>query len=394
MIDFSYNLMCLMIDNFRGYTTQMGFIDNNVLSLGLNGTLEKYYPQIKTLILSEDRTKYLAGLYGLFMGLDDGGHTGLLTTLQTDFLTNPPLLTHYDSTTDKSSDLILKIHDNQSLQYYTGIGLNNYKKEVLGLDDSSYYYKFDNQSKTALIGFNTFETNYEGWDEYYRNISEDKTGVIPSGDSYAFVRGKLYQALDDNAKNVVIDLSTNGGGDETAVLGIMGLLNQGDASVSINDVVNHFNFTEVVKVDINLDGKYDEQDVSEANKFKDMNIVILTSRLSFSFANYLPSVLKELGYKTIGEKTGGGGCSIEIGSTPDGLFYVFSSCRCLTDNAGHNIDDGVEVDYNLLTSGDNKYSNFYNIDYLVSIINEILYVYSIFPSFISLLYLFLLKYAP
>ena len=78
MIAFSYNLICLMIDHFRGYTTQMEFVDNNIVSLGLNGTLEKYYPIIKELLLSTDRITYLAGTLGLFYGLSDGGHTGLL----------------------------------------------------------------------------------------------------------------------------------------------------------------------------------------------------------------------------------------------------------------------------------------------------------------------------
>lgn len=82
MIKFSYNLICLLIDNFRGYTTQMTLGDNNVLSLGLNGTLERFHPKIKEYLLSENRYDYFAGEMGLFLGLGDGGHTALASSVQ------------------------------------------------------------------------------------------------------------------------------------------------------------------------------------------------------------------------------------------------------------------------------------------------------------------------
>ena len=348
MIDFSYNLICLLIDNFRGYTSQMRFIDNNVLSLGLNGTLEKYYPSIKNLLLSDDRKEYIAGASLLFIGLGDGGHTGLLSKLQQEMFTPDNPMTNYLSKEDPFVNIVGSTVINSLMKEYVKRKMVSLKKEAFGLDNIKYYYNFISTSKLSYLGFDSFEVNYDGWDKYYKQIDAGQKGEIPSNDTFAYIREKLYTALNDGAETVVIDLSTNGGGDSGALLGVVGLLNGAKATISFNDTVNHFRTDNNSLVDINLDGKYDQKDIEEANKFKNMNIVILTSVCGFSCGNLLPSLLKELGYKTIGQRTGGGSCAIMIGAMPDGLYYVRSSYKCLSDASGHNIDDGVEVDVNLM----------------------------------------------
>ena len=54
---YNYSELCFVFDNLRGYTTQLLFGDNNLLSLGLNGLLEQYYPSIKSSLLSLDNKK-------------------------------------------------------------------------------------------------------------------------------------------------------------------------------------------------------------------------------------------------------------------------------------------------------------------------------------------------
>lgn len=176
----------------------------------------------------------------------------------------------------------------------------------------------------------------------------------------------------------MLDLSTNGGGDSAALLGLLGLLNNSNATMSFNDVANHFRTDSIYKVDINLDGKCDEIDVVEARKFSDLKIVLLISSVAFSCGNLLPSVLKDLGYMTIGEKTGGGSCAIMIGAMPDGAYYIRSSYKCLSDITGNNIDSGVPVNVSLLKEPIsqngimvNDYSNFYNIDYVYNVVTNL-----------------------
>ena len=120
--------------------------------------------------------------------------------------------------------------------------------------------------------------------------------------------------------------------------------NQGErAEFSSNNTANKERTIERYGVDVNLDGKFDESDVEESKKF-DFNYGVLTSRNSFSWGNLLPSLLKEKGVKIIGERSGGGSCSITFTSTTDGMLMVRSSPLCLCNASGDNIDSGMPVD--------------------------------------------------
>jgi hypothetical protein len=298
---FSYDLICFEIDKRRGYTTQMALVDNNILSIGLNGTLERYYPRIKELLLSKNKKEYQTGLYCLFSGLCDGGHTALLGLERM-----------------MSDDAISAIvRDNQELQtiIYKGLmpvaqnemlkgSVADAKKANLGGDATGYYYKYDNASKIAYIGFDSFQVNYTGWDEFYEKSYKGETPTMPTNDSYAYVRSHLCKAVEDGAKNVVIDLSTNSGGDSSALIGIVGLLTGGEVVFSTNNTAEKTKLYDIVKVDINLDGEHSDLDKAETEKFKKLNIAFLTSVCSFSCGNLLPSLAKELGYKIIGQQSG------------------------------------------------------------------------------------------
>jgi hypothetical protein len=53
--------------------------------------------------------------------------------------------------------------------------------------------------------------------------------------------------------------------------------------------------------------------------------------------------MKDYGYLIIGEKSGGGSCSIQNMCTAEGFCYILSSARMrLVNKAGENIDVGVE----------------------------------------------------
>ena len=389
MIDFSYNLLCLEIDNFRGYTNQMAFIDNNIVSNGLNGTLEAKYPNLKKLLLSKDKEEYCAGILSVFSGLADGGHTGFLSK----YVQKYPNVTN----------IIEKYPEINALNYRTSLlqfsknsnasKIVKIKKTAFDLEDTKYYYHSDESNHLAYIGFDSFEVNYKGWDQYYNKIKNgEQPDTFIENDSYSFIREALFKALGEGNTNVVLDIASNGGGDSNALMGIYGLLNKAKASLSMNNIVSKSRVEEYFEVDVNLDGKYDDLDVQECTKLENLNIVVLTSSVSFSCGNLLPSVLKEVGYKIIGEKSGGGSCAIQLETTGDGLLYVRSSSNCLSDNAGNNIDSGVEVDYILTYINENSgtllnddedlpddirnalntaYDDFYNPSKIIEVMNSI-----------------------
>ena len=72
-------------------------------------------------------------------------------------------------------------------------------------------------------------------------------------------------------------------------------------------------------------------------------MAIMTSHYAYSCGNLLPSQMKDFGYLIIGEKSGGGTCSIQRMCTPEGFCYQLSSARArIVNKDGENIDGGVE----------------------------------------------------
>ena len=368
LIKYNYSELCFVFDNLRGYTSKLIFGDNNLLTLGLNGILEMYYPTVKEYLLSSNKTKYYQGIFALFAGLYDGGHTGLLSGSEE--LNNATSADVYP-TSDEFTYLRNCYSESAANAVIDRAFFGMYRSMVLGVPSSKVqYYVSDTTTSTAYIGFNSFNVDYEAWDKFYKN-----EGEIPvDTDTYAFIRSKFYQAKQEGIKNVVLDLTTNGGGNSDALEGIVGLLNGAKSYFETNDTVNKYRRTESHLVDINLDGEYNEQDAQELEQF-DFNIGVLTSHFSFSCGNLLPSILKELGYKILGERSGGGSCAIIRESTPDGVPYVRSSYLCLSNKQGDNIDEGVEVDFEierLLYPGSTSLldlSNFYDFSLVSEYLN-------------------------
>ena len=353
MAEYAYRQLCFNIDNLRGYTAQMIFGDNNILTLGLDGTLEKYYPRLKELLLSTNKTQYYLGYYVLFAGLFDGGHTAI--DMGEPFITDVVgTIANENSLKPLYNNMVTHLVQKRTYRSnFESAKAAAFPEDYIPNDDESTgvkkkvnYYKFDNSSKTAYIGFDHFEVNYDQWNKYYTQ-GHNSSDIPVEGDSFAFVRSSLYRALDDHAENVILDLSTNGGGDSGALDGILGLFNQGKAYFCSNDVTSNSRKTEDFSIDINLDGEFNEADIEESNRFKSFKTAVLTSPCSFSCGNLLPSMMKEIGVKIVGKRSGGGSCAISYESTADGLTYYRSSHHCLSNASGDNIDLGVALDYEI-----------------------------------------------
>ena len=338
VINYTYNELCFVFDNLRGYTKQLHFGDDNLVNLGLDALLTQQHPIIKQYLLSKNKDDYYEGLFALFVGLSDGGHTGLLNSFSA----------FSDAIKQKSekefSDLqsyYVSSNTDYSLQLAS---FQVCREQVLDVSvKDNFYYLYNSTYSTAFIGFNSFDVDYDGWNKYYNG----QGGVPVSTDTYAFIRDSLYKAKSDGAENVVLDLTSNTGGNSYALEGIVGLLNGGKSVLNYVNTFNDYHIKEKHLIDINLDGNFDELDVVAANSLN-FNYGVLTSRCAFSCGNLLPSALKDLGYKVIGEKSGGGSCAISIESTADGIPYVHSSYICFENSAHENVDGGVPVDFTLV----------------------------------------------
>ena len=147
-------------------------------------------------------------------------------------------------------------------------------------------------------------------------------------------------AADPEVKNFVLDLTCNSGG-EAGVLAAITTLLAGKSSFAFENVLTKQRGVDEYEVDGNFDRVFDNKD--ESPRHPELNIAILTSHYAYSCGNLLPSLMKDYGYLIIGEKSGGGSCSIQKMCTPEGLCYQLSSSRTrLINKAGENIDKGVE----------------------------------------------------
>ena len=257
----------------------MVFGDELFQTLGLNALLEQHHPKIKEYLLSTDKKEYYQGLEALFSGLYDGGHTYL-----------PDGSSAYEMAKAEASripefrTLFNQVDNIQNKKAYTYYSFYYYRP----FGNNSYYYHHPEGSDTAYIGFPQFYVDYEGWDDYYKGL-----GAAPTyGDSFGYVLSSFNKAKQEGVKNIVLDICSNGGGDTWANTGLLGLLNGGVGFDAYKDTFNKYDVTEEYIVDINLDGKYDEQDKEAAKQF-DFNIGILTSYYSFSCANFFPACAKE-----------------------------------------------------------------------------------------------------
>lgn len=336
VINYSYNELCFVFDNLRGETEQLFLGEENLNELGLDGALTRDYQKIKEYLLSSRKDDYYEGYKMLMLALSDGGHTGI------------PQNTIFNEMTSaakrNSEDEFVKLKTQTDHIQYLAEGMymtfSGCKYKKFGV--SGNYYLFDNDSKTAYVGFDSFDVDYEGWDDYYNG-----RGDIPvNSDTYAFVRDKMIKAKSDGATNLILDITTNLGGSSYALEAIVALFNKARGYIKIKNTFNDYIISDTDLIDINLDGKWDDEDANVANSFN-FNVGVLTSPVAFSCGNLFPYQMKELGYKIVGEKTGGGSCAISYDTTVDGIGYVHSSYLTLVDQNSINIDGGVDVDYKI-----------------------------------------------
>jgi C-terminal processing protease CtpA/Prc len=147
-------------------------------------------------------------------------------------------------------------------------------------------------------------------------------------------------AADPEVKNFVLDLTCNNGGEANVLATITNLL-AGKSTFPFENVLTKQRGIVTMLIDANFDRVFDDKD--KAPRHPELNIAIMTSRYAFSCGNLLPSLMKDYGFLIIGQKSGGGSCSIQQMCTAEGFCYILSSARLrLNNKAGENIDGGVE----------------------------------------------------
>ena len=213
LIKFSYNERCFAFDNLDGHPEHVNIGRDDLVSKGLDACLTEQVPEIKALLMSSDRDDYIAGQYLLFgLVLYDGGHGGAFYhPFNTDnyfnniYSSNTRFQTLYSQYAEKANKSYIAANSCYSAMVNT-FGITNY---------DYYYYSGD----IMYIGFYQFSVNYEGWADYYA----DKTQPLPD-DYITFILSSLAVAKANGVKNIVFDITYNGGGDTVCLQALDSLI--------------------------------------------------------------------------------------------------------------------------------------------------------------------------
>ena len=246
---------------------------------------------------------------------------------------------------------------------------------------SSYlnYIRYSNEIKTVretmmtegVPGYQEVgNTAYVTFDNFtidpsirFRGYSEDSLQIVDTFGLIIYAHSMITRE-NSPVENVVLDISCNGGGAaDAAVYVVAWMLGYCDLHLT-NPVTNSFSTTSY-KVDVNLDGVFDEKD-----SIADKNLYCLISPVSFSCGNLVPALLKESGKVTLlGGASGGGACAVQHACAADGTLFQISSPKRLSvvsNGAYYTIDRGVEPHYYF-----SKMESYFDREALTDYINEL-----------------------
>lgn len=367
--DYNYNILRFLFDNIYGLKAIKGYsnADAYFTTLGVKNGLK-----------NTNASEYNKALAALIGNVDDG-HSNF-TQLQ--------LATKYEETADLPDLIISNRHDRVRQLYsvkstYDKARIDKYKElhpdDInAGNTDPLFYQgmRFSDNKETAVITFDAFthpqpaiqnmrelfpiERNWGDSDEEIKsNVLISTRAMLgqssPDGFSSCFDALKFINKNSKVVKNVVVDLTNNGGG-MIAVLPYLEAFFSDKPTYVLKDTVNNTIREYHYKVDLNGDGTFG----GEGDTFKgQFNFFFLTSKFSFSCGNYFPGFAKNNGVKIIGEQSGGGTSPVGVfmdalGSGINLSNYTNMMYKDANGKWTQN-DSGIPVDYSFPLQNGNWY---------------------------------------
>ena len=387
LAEFSYKELCFALDHFYGYPGRVKY-NESLRTKGLDKTLEEDVEcgaSIKKLLLSENLADYFVGMMGL-TGIYYDGHTAMDITSSISEASGDysSLKAAYQSVVAENQDIVMELMTaiGSMMEMMTDQMAISYLRPKAYGEDVTYFKKGD----TAVCIFDSFNnSDNEAWSKYYAGQGPMPTlGNTEEDDMVIFLDALQKASADPEVKNLIIDITANGGGSADIVMAMTALiLNQSYISMD-NSLTGQRSFV-AYEVDRNFNGVFDEAD---KDVHYDLNFAVLTSGMSFSCGNLFPSILKTAGVPVMGTTSGGGACAIQAMCTADGFCFQISSFRArLNTLDGENIDPGVTPDLPIPTDGKvdvpiqrpdgteqtvplKDFSKYYDIDYLRSLLQK------------------------
>ena len=326
----SYADLCFAFDYFFGHpgTAKLDAalgekgLDRAITDLGEEGE------KLRKGLQSPNLAEYMTTVQKLFAGYLSDGHTAFMDMMN--FIREPEF--QEDRELGYLSVEITKSMFSSKENIAQMANLTIPPQRKLRWGDEMYR----EYGSTAIIRLDTFLPDEEAWAKYYSGEGEfprDSVGTVVSG---------LRRASENPAiKNVIFDLSCNGGGSSDMLMLLLGLTTGQNRITSYSPVTGR-KMTLTFETDNNFDGVFDEKDRDA--RF-DFNYGVLTTRYAFSCGNLFPIVMREGGAVVIGEPSSGGSCCIQEGIDAEGFRYFMSSGQwLLLDAEGNSVEGGCKVD--------------------------------------------------
>lgn len=320
--NYFYYSFLFELTNYDGHYPISGIKD-------LDAQIEKDGLKEKILSTNSD-TANAAAAYILMKYLSDGGHTAFY---------HRGMTSTYDAKIDMDLMKLIAMDERYMATMQVYQQLASLRKETTPLVE----YSADNN--TAMIHFDSFVQHTEAITK--NNVTKDESTFATLYLSFEEIK------TNTSVKNVVFDVSLNGGGAAIALAEALSFMTDDPVEITVKNMKTNAVIKECLDFDNNLDGSTIDND-SYSGKY---NFYILTSPYSFSCGNAFPNIAKDKGYaKIIGQRSGGGDCAVLPGITIDGGVFTMSSNYSIRRTDGTSVDDGCAVDIEL------AYEKFYDVD--------------------------------
>jgi len=327
---FNVNELMFLLDSFYGLKTEHN-IDNIYTFIADTGlTFE-----------GTDPNKFDADLQTLLMRYFDDLHSGFLHgSCLSDVagIDNPEtvmatMTSMGTSTSESYFDSIMFISERMK---------HNPDFAVSRDGSTQKFYNYTEVGDTAIVTFDSFSASKKDYRaEANLDDPQDTIELIAAAHRQITREGSPI-------KNVVIDLSCNGGGNSEAAAFLIAWVT-GAKSVGLRDTLTGAESVVSYYADVNLDGQFDDNDSLRTKTLAgDLKVYCMTSSNSFSCGNLVPAAFKGVyGVTLIGQKSGGGSCYVLPCTSASGAqFQISGSSQISTIKNGsfYNADTGVEVD--------------------------------------------------
>ena len=319
---FNYNEVMLLLDTYYGLK------DEHHISSFRDMVL--YNSDLVSIIANTDPKAFDSTLAALLMTYLDDGHSGFLSSSwrsgEMDAVSKLSLLTSFGRSSRAKIHMKTRFTDTRKAFYPDGV------PGYMEIGD------------TAFITFDSFSMKHDDVKEYYQLESID-----PIQDTFQLIAYANQQIRQENSpvKNIVIDLSLNGGGNAAAATFVISWF-CGEAVLSLRDTLTGSETIAGYYADVNLDGK-SKGEAEDTVSVGDYNLYCLISGNSFSCGNLVPAAFKASGDVTLlGQRSGGGSCVVLPCTSASGSVFAISGPKQLAtvlNGSFYNIDEGIDPDF-------------------------------------------------